>query len=330
MKIHVMKFGGSSLGTPEKICQAAAKASEKKKNGIFPVMVVSAPADITDDLIKLASQTAAQIPPREYDALLSCGEQMSAALCASALCSSGNAAMSVTGWQAGILTDSSFKEAGVISVSGEIIKDAVSKNIIPVIAGFQGSDNKGNITTLGRGGSDLTAVLVAQLLEADLCEFYTDVKGIYSAHPALVPEAEVIPLVSYGEILALGAKGTAVRQIRAIRYAMEHGLSLRLRSSFLSDEGTVLAAKGRQGINALALQKNKNGAAVISAIGYNLSEQDYSFFMSAAKDCGAAAAYKEKDCFSLEIPEKEAENALRFMHSRIISNGWQKNGLQKD
>lgn len=319
MKIHIMKFGGSSVASPEKIFQTAEKAAEKMKCGIFPVLVVSAPADITDDLIKLSVQTAGNIPAREYDALVSCGEQITAALCASSLCSLGCPAVSLNGRQAGITTDSSFKNAGVLSFSGMEIMKYISGGIIPVITGFQGTDSEGNITTLGRGGSDLTAVLSAQALKAEICEFYTDVRGIYNAHPGVVPDAAVIPLISYSEVLLLGEKGTEVRQMRAIRYAAEHNLKLRLRSSFVPDSGTVLAAEGRQGINALAFSVNEQGIAEISAAGFNMQGTDFKKFKKAAESGGGFNIKQSSSIhFSAFAEEGKGESLLRHLHSALF------------
>lgn len=319
MNIHVMKFGGSSVATPDKIYHTAEKAAEKMKAGFFPVPVVSAPADITDDLIKLSEQTSGNIPAREYDALVSCGEQITASLCASSLCALGCQAVSLNGRQVGILTDSSFMNAGVLSFSGEDLMKYISRGVIPVITGFQGADSEGNITTLGRGGSDLTAVLVAEALKAEICEFYTDVRGIYNAHPGLVPDASVVPLISYGEVLELGKKGTEVRQMRAISYAATHNLKLRLRSSFVPDQGTVLAAEGRQGINVLSFAVKEKGLAEIAAVGFDMQESDFCKFRKAAEAGGGFNISRSSSiCFSAYTDEQNGEKLLRHLHSVIF------------
>lgn len=328
MEIHVMKFGGSSLGTPEKIRNTARKAVEKRRHGIMPVLVVSAPADMTDDLIALGRQCAGNISPREYDALISCGEQISAALCAAAISDEGFQARSFTGRQAGILTDSTFGNAKVLDFAPDTVIDAIDNGIIPVITGFQGADLDGNVATLGRGGSDLTAVMAADMLNAALCEFYTDVKGIYDSHPGIVPDAATMPLISYSEILALGEKGTTVRQLRAIRYAMSHNLRLSLRSSFVDEPGTVIAATGRQGINALSFQK-KDGVAEISAIGYEMSDGDYTKFSNVALEGDADSVFRENlnfsDCetvvFCAKIQAEKGETLLKHLHKELLQHG---------
>ena len=330
MKIHIMKFGGSSLGTPEKIKNAAERAADKIRHGIMPVLVVSAPADITDDLIALGHQTADNMPPREHDALVSCGEQVSAALTAAAIASCGFPAMSFTGRQAGIVTDSVYGNAGVLSFSPDQLAAAVNAGTVPVITGFQGAAADGSITTLGRGGSDLTAVMAAKVLNADLCEFYTDVKGIYDAHPGIVPDAAVLPLMSYGEVIALGEKGTEVRQLRAIRYAMEHNLRLCLRSSFLNNDetGTILSAEGRKGMNALSFRKIKIQnpgedscvKAEISITGFNMTDEDYALFKKSAAQGGAEKIYKEEKFFTALTAENRGEALLKHIHSSILKH----------
>lgn len=327
MKIHIMKFGGTSLGTPEKIKNVAERAAAKIRSGIMPVLVVSAPADITDDLICLGKQVSAEMPAREHDALVSCGEQISAALCAAAISETGFPAKSFTGFQTGILTDSSFKNGKVLSFPPEKLYLAIKSGIIPVLAGFQGAAEEGSITTLGRGGSDLTAVMAAKALNADLCEFYTDVKGIYSAHPGIVSDAEVLPLISYKEVIELGEKGTEVRQLRAIRYAMENNLRLRLRSSFLDADadssGTAISSEGRRGMNVLSIRKvfcNENNAikTEISMIGYLMDGDDFKKFEAVSLQNGAEKVFKEKNCFTALTSEKNGEMLLKHIHSAIL------------
>lgn len=327
MKIHIMKFGGSSLGTPEKIKNVAERAAAKIRSGIMPVLVVSAPADITDDLIGLGKQVSSEMPSREHDALVSCGEQISAALCATAIAQIGFPARSFTGWQAGILTDSSFTDAKILAFPSEKLYTAIKSGIVPVLAGFQGAAVDGSITTLGRGGSDLTAVMAAKALNADLCEFYTDVKGIYNAHPGIVSDAEVLPLISYMEVIELGEKGTEVRQLRAIRYAMENKLRLCLRSSFLDGDadsaGTVITSEGRRGMNVLSIRKvSCNGNDVmkteISMIGFRMDDNDFKKFEAVSLRNGAEKVFKEKDCLTALTTEKNGEALLKHIHSAIL------------
>ncbi|MBI4803166.1 MAG: aspartate kinase [Elusimicrobia bacterium] len=240
MKIIVMKFGGTSLAEPEKIKVMAERAVKTRNRGFAVVMAVSAPADLTDDLITLAGLITSKPQPREYDALLSTGEALSAALMAMAINERGTAAVSLSGAQAGIKTDSAHTGAAVISVSPERIMRELKKGRIAVAAGFQGMDKAGDITTLGRGGSDFTAVALARSLKAEVCELYTDVKGIYTANPTVVPQAKKIKKISYDAVMELARAGAEVRQLRAIAYAKKHNIALHLRSSFENEEGTLV------------------------------------------------------------------------------------------
>jgi len=235
-----MKFGGSSLAEPEKIKVMAERAVKARKRGFAVVMAVSAPADITDDLITLAGLITAKPEPREYAALLSTGEAVSAALMAMAINEKGVKAVSLSGAQAGIKTGSAHTGADIISVRPERIMRELRKGRIAVAAGFQGLNKAGDITTLGRGGSDFTAVALARSLKADACELYTDVKGIYTANPTVVPQAKKIKKISYDAVMELARSGTEVRQLRAIAYAKKHNIALHLRSSFENEEGTLV------------------------------------------------------------------------------------------
>lgn len=240
MKTIVMKFGGSSLGEPEKIRIMADRAITAAKKGFAVAMVVSAPADITDDLLTLAKLLSPKLPPREHDALLAAGEQISAAIIAMTIIAKGKKAISLTGAQAGIKTDAVYANAGVTAVNPDRIIKELKKGAIAVIAGFQGTAPNGDTTTLGRGGSDFTAVALARALRAVSCELYTDVKGIYNANPALVPDAKLIKKMSYQAVLDMARTGTEVRQLRAIEYAAKYKIPLRLRSSFENSEGTLI------------------------------------------------------------------------------------------
>ncbi|HAH31542.1 MAG TPA: hypothetical protein DCL44_04430 [Elusimicrobia bacterium] len=238
MKIKIMKFGGTSLSDPEKIRLAAGHAAGEKKKGFSVVLVLSAPGQVTDELLELARRINPSPKARELDALLSTGESLSAALAAMALEAEGHRAVSISGAQAGILTDSAFSNASVLDINPKRIISELKKGKIAVVAGFQGITRSGDITTLGRGGSDLTAVALAAALKAEICELYSDVKGIYTANPALVSSARKLPRVSYEEVMAMAEAGTEVRQLRAVVYAKKHKIPLVLRSSFDSEPGT--------------------------------------------------------------------------------------------
>jgi len=242
-----MKFGGASLSDPEKIRLAAGRAAAEKKKGFSVVLVLSAPARITDELLELASRITPKPKPRELDALLSTGESLSTALAAMALEAAGHSAVSLSGAQAGILTDSAFSNANLLALSPKRIIDELKRGKIAVVAGFQGVNSSGDITTLGRGGSDLTAVALASALKAKICELYSDVKGIYTANPALVSSAQKLKRVSYDEVMALAEAGTEVRQLRAVACAKKHKISLVLRSAFGGESGTLIGDFKRTG-----------------------------------------------------------------------------------
>ena len=321
MKTIIIKFGGSSLADPEKIRRAAAMALASRRRGFAPVVVVSAPADSTDDLLKLAALTggpAAQ--PREKDALMAAGEQFSAALMAMAINAEGGRAVSLTGAQAGIRTDGNFSSAEVKSADARRLRKELAAGNIPVVAGFQGISPGGDITTLGRGGSDLTAVVLARALGCAPCEFRTDVKGIYTAHPAIVPQARKIREVSYAEVIALAESGTEVRQLRAIKYAQKYSIPLHLRSSFQSETGTLVTAKkGRPRVACLSSRK-EGELTLVSAIGRGLkithTEKAVSAAVAAGIKIGQLQVSQER--VSLLVQAQEAETLLKALHAAFF------------
>jgi len=323
MKIIIIKFGGSSLADPGKIRRAAGMVLNAGRRGFSPVAVVSAPADATDDLLGLAALTGGKnLNPRETDALLAAGEQFSAALLAMAIEAEGGRAVSLTGFQAGILTDTNFSSAAVKSVGTRRLNKELKAGRIPVVAGFQGITAGGDITTLGRGGSDLTAVTLARALKADLCEFRTDVKGIYTAHPAIIPEARKIKRISYEEVITLAREGTEVRQLRAIAYAGKYSIPLHLRSSFHDDEGTlVTSAGGKPGVSCLSIRK-EGAAAFVSAIGRGLGARHAAAALSAASAAGVSAAAETASAqkVTLRVPASEAEALLKALHTEFITS----------
>jgi len=323
MKIIVIKFGGSSLADPGKIRRAAAMVLAARRGGQSPVAVVSAPADSTDDLLKLAALSGGQkIPARESDALLAAGEQISAALVAMAIEAEGGRAVSLTGFQAGLRTDDKFSSAAVTSVDAARMRRELKAGRIPVVAGFQGISGKGDITTFGRGGSDLSAVVIAHALGASVCEFRTDVKGIYTAHPAIVPDARKIKNISYAEVIALAELGTEVRQLRAVRYAARHGLALHLRSSFHDEPGTLVTRDGGpEGITCLSIEKS-GPAARVALIGRGLAKTDLEAALAAARAAGLSPekALRTKGKIVLSVAAADGENLLKILHRAFISS----------
>ena len=228
--LTVLKFGGSSLADADKIKAAARCCAEKLQKGQRALMVVSAMGDTTDELFELARRINPTPPKRECDALMSTGEQQSAALMAITLDSMGIPAMSFTGWQSGIFTDSVHTDATPEVTFPSRLEDALEKGIVPVVAGYQGVDILGNITTLGRGGSDTTAVLLAAALKAELCEIYTDVDGIYTADPRRVKDAKKLDAIDYRDMLALSLGGSQVLHHKCVTLAMNNGVEIFLLS----------------------------------------------------------------------------------------------------
>lgn len=242
MSIIVQKFGGTSVADSKKILAAARKAIRTQKEGNQVVTVVSAMGHTTDELIDLAKQITDQPPAREMDMLLSTGEQVSVALMAMAIHSLGSQAISMTGAQMGIMTDSTHGKARIRSINAERMKSELDEGNIVIAAGFQGVNPEFDITTLGRGGSDTTAVALAAVLHADSCEIYTDVDGVYSTDPRLVPEARRVTRISYDEMLELATAGAGVMHNRSIEFAKKFGVPVHVRSSFSDQPGTMIVA----------------------------------------------------------------------------------------
>jgi aspartate kinase len=240
-----MKFGGTSVADAERIKRAARRIVDKREEGFRVTAVLSARGKTTDELIAMAEEVSTTPDPREMDMLLSSGERISCALCAMAINDLGHRAISLTGSQAGIVTDESHTRARIIDVRADRIQAALAEDNIVLVAGFQGvSSTARNVTTLGRGGSDTTAVAVAAALAADVCEIYTDVAGVYTADPRLVPDARMLATVSFEEMLEMAASGAGVLQLRSVEYARNHGVRIHCRSSFDDGPGTVVVSEG--------------------------------------------------------------------------------------
>jgi aspartate kinase len=243
--IVVMKFGGTSVADAQRIKRAAQRIVDQRAAGARVVAVLSARGKTTDELIAMAHEVSDSPDPREMDMLLSTGERISCALCAMAIHHLGQRAISLTGSQAGIVTDSSHTQARIIDVRAERIVSALDENRVVLVAGFQGvSTDSSDVTTLGRGGSDTTAVALAAAVNADVCEIYTDVPGVFSADPRIVPNARKLPTVSFEEMLEMAASGAGVLQLRSLEYARNHGVRIHCRSSFEDGPGTVVVAEG--------------------------------------------------------------------------------------
>jgi len=239
-KLVVMKFGGTSVGNIERIKNVARRCLSVRKQGHDVVVIVSAMSGETNRLLKMAHEFGEIPDAREMDALAATGEQVTAALTALAIQQQGGKARSLLGHQVRVLTDSAFTKARIRTIDGTKIGEVTSDGAIAVVAGFQGVDDAGNITTLGRGGSDTSAVAVAAAISADVCEIYTDVDGVYTTDPNVCPLARKIKKISYEEMLELASLGAKVLQIRSVEIAMKYGVPVHVRSSFNDAEGTIV------------------------------------------------------------------------------------------
>ncbi|HEY8492950.1 MAG TPA: aspartate kinase [Myxococcota bacterium] len=262
MALIVQKYGGTSVGDVERIRRVARRVVDTVEKGNRVAVVVSAMAGETDSLVALAREVGGDLPdPREYDVLVSTGEQKTIALLAMAIQSLGHRARSFTGAQIGMRTDAAHTRARIQSIDTQRILDVLDQGTVAVIAGFQGIDDAGNITTLGRGGSDTSAVAVAAALRADVCEIYTDVPGVFTSDPRVVPAARKLDRISHDEMLEMASLGAKVLQIRAVKFAMHYGVPLHVRSSFDTSEGTWVVP-----------EEDVMEALVVSGVTYNRNE----------------------------------------------------------
>ncbi|MBM3210964.1 aspartate kinase [Candidatus Poribacteria bacterium] len=240
MSLIVQKYGGTSVATPEKVKHVAKRVIKTKEEGNQLVVVVSAPGDMTDDLIELASKITDSPPAREMDMLLATGEQQSIALLAMAIYAEGHEAISFTGPQAGVRTNSVHRKARIQSINPDKVKKALSKGKIVIVAGFQGATLDDDITTLSRGGSDTSAVALAAALKADVCEIYTDVEGVYTADPRIVKDVKRLDSISSEEMLEMASLGAKVLHTRAVEYAEKYDVPVHVRSTFSENPGTMV------------------------------------------------------------------------------------------
>ncbi|AZH84636.1 aspartate kinase [Plantibacter sp. PA-3-X8] len=271
MALIVQKFGGSSVADAESIKRVAKRIVETRKAGNEVVVAVSAMGDTTDELLDLAHEVTPIPAPRELDMLLSSGERISMALLAMAISSMGYVARSFTGSQAGMITDAQHGAARIVDVTPVRLREALDDGAIVIVAGFQGFNrDTRDITTLGRGGSDTTAVALAAALDADVCEIYTDVDGIFTSDPRVVPKARKIDRISSEEMLELAASGAKVLYIRAVEYARRHGVTLHVRSSFNNNEGTLVlndASRNNPGAGEAPMEQ-----PIVAGVATDLSE----------------------------------------------------------
>jgi aspartate kinase len=286
----VQKYGGTSVGDTDRISAVAEHIAHACQAGNQVVVVVSAMGKMTDDLIRQASEVSTKRPPREMDMLLTAGERISAALLCMALADRGILGVSLTGSQAGIITDEVHGKAKITEVQAHRVKAALADGAVPVVAGFQGISSSRDITTLGRGGSDTTAVALAASLNAEVCEIYTDVSGVYSADPRLEPNARKLSRVSYDEMLEIAASGGRVLALRSVEFARNHHVPLHVRSSFTWEPGTWVVE-----------EEDTMEQAVVSAVTHDVSEAKITISHVADKPGVAAKLFRELSIRSANV-----------------------------
>ncbi len=264
MALIVQKYGGTSVGNPDRIKNVAARVAKYRAQGDQIVVVVSAMSGVTDNLIKLAKEIMPLPSEREMDVLLATGEQQTIALTAIALHSLGVPAVSLTGPQAGIVTDVVHTKARIHNITPKKVHELLHQGNVVIVAGFQGETPEGQITTLGRGGSDLTAIALAAALKADLCQIYTDVDGVYTADPRSVPAAKKLQEISYDEMLELASLGAKVMQSRSVEFAKKFGVVFEVRSSLNDNPGTIVKeeTKSMEGVVVRGVSLDKNQAKI--------------------------------------------------------------------
>ncbi len=264
MALIVQKFGGTSVGNTDRIKNVARRVAEYRKRGDQIVVVVSAMSGVTDGLIKLAKDILPLPPEREMDMLLATGEQQTIALTAMALEAAGVPAASLTGAQAGIVTDGVHTKAKIQNITPKKVHALLDAGNVVIVAGFQGETAQGQITTLGRGGSDLTAIALAAALKADLCQIYTDVDGVYTTDPRIVPQARKLAEIAYDEMLELAGSGAKVMQLRSVEFAKKFGVKFEVRSSLNDNPGTIVKEEtpSMEGVVVRGVALDKNQAKV--------------------------------------------------------------------
>ena len=264
MRLIVQKYGGTSVGSIERIKEVAKEIVESKKDGVDIVAVVSAMAGETDKLLEMAHEISSDPEKREMDMLLSSGERVSCSLLAMALQELGHKAVSFTGRQVGILTDSSHTKARIKKIGAHKIHQAFKEGMIVIVAGFQGTDENENVTTLGRGGSDTSAVALAATLKADLCEIYSDVEGVFTTDPNVVPEARKLNKLSYEEMMEMASLGAKILQIRSVHFAKKFNVPVRVKSSFKKGDGTLVTMEdsGMEEVEVSGVTYDKDQAKI--------------------------------------------------------------------
>lgn len=315
----VQKFGGSSLADAARLRHVAALCLERRR-GQELVVVVSAMGDTTDGLSERAHELLPDPPKRELDALVTTGEQQAAALLVLAMRELGLEAVSLTGWQAGILTDRNYGAGEILFVAPDRIREELGRGRIPVVTGFQGVCAAGDITSLGRGGSDTTAVALAAALECELCEIYTDVDGVYTADPRLLPEARRLDAVDSRDMLALARAGAQVLHPKSVELAMANRIPLRLLSSFTEGPGSIVRRLSDEARPRFAGVAGKIGEGRLTLVGAGADAAALaeSTVLLAQAGIRVRAGSLEQDAVSLTLDSEEAPEALRLLHQCMV------------
>jgi len=348
MALIVQKYGGTSVGDTERIRNVARRVLETQRAGHQVIAVVSAMSGVTDSLIKLAKEIAPEPDERELDVLLATGEQTTIALLAMALHALGAKAKSLTGAQAGIVTDGIHTKAKIANITPKRVHELLDNGYIVIIAGFQGETPEGHITTLGRGGSDLSAIAMAAAVKADVCQIYTDVDGVYTADPRIVPDAKKIPEISYDEMLEMAALGSKVMQARSVEFAKKFNVVFEVRSSFNNNPGTIVKAETAKMedvvIRGVAVDKKQAKITVagvpdqpgmaakvfktiadahinIDVIVQNVSAQGYTDISFTVADTDAAKAVKVLQAVLKEIGAREVTATGEIAKLSVVGIG---------
>lgn len=320
MPVVVQKYGGTSVADPSRIKAVADRVVHTREEGNDLVVVVSAMGQTTNALLELAAEVSTSPHPRELDMLLTAGERISMALLSMALNERGVPAVSYTGSQAGILTDSAHGGARITRITGERVRESIDAGKVVIVAGFQGVDpTSKEVTTLGRGGSDTTAVALAATLGAAACEILTDVNGVFTADPRVVPEARLLPDVEYRQMLALAAAGAGVLMPHSIEFAMDEGVPVHVRSSFTDDEGTWLHPDLTQRPYVGIAHKVDDDLGVVTVVGSE-ARVTANEEMAAMNLAGMAIELigADEQTASFSVDPEQIEDAVKFLHVRLF------------
>lgn len=320
MPVVVQKYGGTSVADTSRIKVVADRVVKTREEGNEMVVVVSAMGKTTNDLLELAARVSTSPHPREMDMLLTAGERISMALLAMALHDRGAPAVSFTGSQAGILTDSAHGGARITRITGERVKDSLARGMVVIVAGFQGVDpDSKEVTTLGRGGSDTTAVALAATLGAEVCEILTDVDGVFTADPRVVPEARLLDEVGYPQMLALAASGAGVLMPHSVEFARDHAVPLHVRSSFSDREGTWVRSDAPAHALAGIAHSTDAGRGLVTLVGTEASAiLDRAVTELDGNGIAAAPVDSSDDSASISVDAEQTEKAVTLLHARLL------------